>query len=77
VQNLYAPGERTLGVMPLYHTVGVRSLLAMSLIGGTFVCLRRFDVTNALELIASEQITNLYLVPTMISCIIRGFRLRT
>ena len=33
-QNLYAYGERTLGVMPLYHTMGVRSLLAMSLIGG-------------------------------------------
>jgi 2-furoate---CoA ligase len=65
VQNLYAPGERTLGVMPLYHTMGVRSLLAMSLIGGTFVCLRRFDPTSALELIASEQITNLYLVPTL------------
>jgi 2-furoate---CoA ligase len=65
VQNLYAPGERTLGVMPLYHTMGVRSLLAMSLIGGAFVCLRRFDPTSALELIASEQITNLYLVPTL------------
>jgi 2-furoate---CoA ligase len=31
-QNLYRSGERTLGVMPLYHTMGVRSLLAMSLI---------------------------------------------
>ena len=43
-QNLYRTGERTLGVMPLYHTMGVRSLLAMSLIGGAFVCLPRFDV---------------------------------
>ncbi len=42
-QNLYRTGERTLGVMPLYHTMGVRSLLAMSLIGGAFVCLPRFD----------------------------------
>ena len=42
-QNLYRAGERTLGVMPLYHTMGVRSLLAMSLIGGAFVCLPRFD----------------------------------
>ena len=41
-------GERTLGVMPLYHTMGVRSLLAMSLIGGTFVCLPHFDVGRAL-----------------------------
>ncbi|MGP0090396.1 MAG: AMP-binding protein [Xanthobacteraceae bacterium] len=64
-QNLYARGERTLGVMPLYHTMGVRSLLAMSLIGGTFVCLPRFDVESALKLIAAEKITNLYLVPTL------------
>src|SRR5579862_5814414 len=64
-QNLYANGERTLGVMPLYHTMGVRSLLAMSLIGGAFVCLRRFDVAEALRVIAAERITNLYLVPTL------------
>jgi 2-furoate---CoA ligase len=64
-QNQYARGERTLGVMPLYHTMGVRSLLAMSLIGGAFVCLPRFEVQKALDLIAAEQITNLYLVPTL------------
>ena len=64
-QNLYANGERTLGVMPLYHTMGVRSLLAMSLVGGAFVCLRRFDVARALELIDAERVTNLYLVPTL------------
>jgi 2-furoate---CoA ligase len=64
-QNMYGHGERTLGVMPLYHTMGVRSLLAMSLIGGAFICLPRFDVTRALELIAAEKITNLYLVPTL------------
>ena len=64
-QNLYANGERTLGVMPLYHTMGVRSLLAMSLIGGAFVCLRRFDVADALKVIAVERVTNLYLVPTL------------
>jgi 2-furoate---CoA ligase len=64
-QNLYRNGERTLGVMPLYHTMGVRSLIAMSLIGGTFVCLPRFEVARALELIEAEKITNLYLVPTL------------
>jgi 2-furoate---CoA ligase len=64
-QNLYAPGERTLGVMPLYHTMGVRSLLAMALVDGAFVCLRRFDAKRALALIAAERVTNLYLVPTL------------
>jgi 2-furoate---CoA ligase len=64
-QNLYAHGERTLGVMPLYHTMGVRSLLAMALIGGAFICLRRFDVAHALGLIDRERVSNLYLVPTL------------
>jgi 2-furoate---CoA ligase len=64
-QNLYRRGERTLGVMPLYHTMGVRSLIAMSLIGGTFVCLPRYDTERALALIEAERITNLYLVPTL------------
>src|SRR5579863_4000127 len=64
-QNLYRRGERTLGVMPLYHTMGVRSLIAMSLVGGTFVCLPRYDARKALALIAAEKITNLYLVPTL------------
>jgi 2-furoate---CoA ligase len=64
-QNLYRRGERTLGVMPLYHTMGVRSLIAMSLIGGAFVCLPRYDTKRALALIEAEQVTNLYLVPTL------------
>jgi 2-furoate---CoA ligase len=64
-QNLYRSGERTLGVMPLYHTMGVRSLLAMSLIGGVFVCLPRFDASMALDLVTTEKISNLYLVPTL------------
>ncbi|MBN8964436.1 MAG: AMP-binding protein, partial [Rhizobiales bacterium] len=64
-QNLYRNGERTLGVMPLYHTMGVRSLLAMSLIGGAFICLPRFDVARVLEMMDAEKITNLYLVPTL------------
>ena len=64
-QNLYRHGERTLGVMPLYHTMGVRSLISMSLIGGTFVCLPRYDAKKALALIEVEKVSNLYLVPTL------------
>jgi 2-furoate---CoA ligase len=64
-QNLYRRGERTLGVMPLYHTMGVRSLIAMSIVGGAFVCLPRYDTQRALALIEAERVTNLYLVPTL------------
>ncbi|OWT80055.1 MULTISPECIES: AMP-binding protein [unclassified Achromobacter] len=64
-QNLYGRGERTLGVMPLYHTMGVRSLLAMALVDGLFVCMPRFDAAATLEAIARHRLTCLYLVPTL------------
>lgn len=64
-QNLYRRGERTLGVMPLYHTMGVRSLLAMVLVDGTFVCVPKFDCAAAFRSIEQERITCLYLVPTL------------
>ena len=64
-QNCYRMGERTLGVMPLYHTMGVRSLLAMAPVGGAFVCQPRFEARGALRLIEAERITALYLVPTL------------
>src|SRR6185437_551897 len=52
-------------VMPLYHTMGVRSLVAMALVDGAFICLPRFDAGAALALIAGERVSNLYLVPTL------------
>ncbi|WP_305823341.1 AMP-binding protein [Massilia brevitalea] len=64
-QNLYKRGERTLGVMPLYHTMGVRSLLAMALVDGLFVCVPKFDCAAAFHSIAQDRITCLYLVPTL------------
>jgi 2-furoate---CoA ligase len=64
-QNLYRHGERTLGVMPMYHTMGVRSLLAMALTDGLFICVRRWSATEALALIDAYQLTCLYLVPTL------------
>jgi len=64
-QNCYRYGERTLGVMPLYHTMGVRSLLALALVDGRFVCIPRFDTALALAAIEREKVTHLYLVPTL------------
>ena len=64
-QNRYAVGECTLGVMPLYHTMGVRSLLAIALIDGRFVCMPRFDAQRALQLIRDQAVSHLYLVPTL------------
>jgi 2-furoate---CoA ligase len=59
------PGHRTLGVMPLYHTMGIHSLLAASLVGGCFVAQPEWDAETALRLVQEERITSLYLAPTL------------
>jgi 2-furoate---CoA ligase len=65
IQCRYQPGERTLGVMPLYHTMAVRSLLAMHAVGGCFVLRPEFNAAEAIEVIAAERISALYLAPTL------------
>ena len=68
-QNSYKFGEVMLGVMPVYHTMGLRVMLASALVGGTFVCMRKFDSSEALKLIEREKITALVLVPTLLHSI--------
>jgi 2-furoate---CoA ligase len=65
VQHGLPPGHRTLGVMPLYHTMGIHSLLAASLVGGCYVAQPSWNAEQALELIEAEGITALYLAPTL------------
>lgn len=65
LQCRYGPGERTLGVMPLYHTMAMRSLLAVSAVGGCFVVRSEFRAAEALATIEAERITALYLAPTL------------
>ncbi len=64
-QNQYAMGEVTLGVMPLYHTMGVRTLLSLCIVNGTYVAVPRWDVEKAIDSIEAEKVTHLYLVPTL------------
>ena len=59
------PGHRTLGVMPLYHTMGVHSMLAAASVGGCFGAQPTWDAVVALELIGRERVDTLYLAPTL------------
>ncbi len=61
----YRHSEVSLGVMPLFHTMGVRSLLMSAFLNGNFVCMPTFDAEAAAGLIKTEQIGALFLVPTM------------
>ena len=63
IQNTYVPFESTLGEMPLYHTMGVRSLLAMCMLNGKYVVSAHWDPAFALSLMEQEKITCLYLMP--------------
>jgi 2-furoate---CoA ligase len=59
------PGDRTLGIMPLYHTMGMHSLTSMVALNGTFVVMSDWEPEAALRLIERERVTCLYLVPTL------------
>jgi 2-furoate---CoA ligase len=65
VQHGLRHGHRTLGVMPLYHTMGIHSLIAASLVAGCFVAQPEWGAETALGLLETEQITSLYLAPTL------------
>ena len=65
VQLELRPGDRTLGVMPLYHTMGMRSLLAASACGGVFCSQPEFRAGAALDAVERERLTSLYLAPTL------------
>ncbi len=64
VQARYGPGESTLCAMPMYHTMGLRSLVSMVLIGGKLVFAKSPAPVPALEAIERERLSALYLVPT-------------
>jgi 2-furoate---CoA ligase len=76
LQHGYVPHERTLGVMPLYHTMGIHSLLAMHLVGGCFVPQARWSAAGALDLIAEHRVSALYLAPTLFYDLLEELRTR-
>src|SRR6266436_4655939 len=70
-QNQYRQGDSCLGVMPFFHTMGVRILLGMALLNGRLVCLPAYQPEEVLRLVAAEKLTTLYLVPTMFHDVLR------
>lgn len=61
----YRYGASTLGAMPMFHTMGVRSMLMSAVLSGALVCLPAWDAGAAMELVERERIDTLFLVPTM------------
>lgn len=64
-QLRYRFGEVQLGVMPMFHTMGQRIMLMSAMLSGKLVCMRGFEAGAALDLVAAERVTAMFLVPTM------------
>ncbi|HXZ81125.1 MAG TPA: class I adenylate-forming enzyme family protein [Terriglobales bacterium] len=59
--------------LPLYHIYGLNVVMNPSLItGGTLVLMPRFDLTRALQLLVSEQVTLLPCVPPVVNLMIQA-----
>ncbi|MCW2582951.1 MAG: AMP-dependent synthetase and ligase [Klenkia sp.] len=71
VQAQLRQGEVVLGVMPMFHTMGLRSLVASVVCGGTWVPQAAFDAAESVRLIRDEGVTALYLVPTIFWSLLR------
>lgn len=65
IQNRYRMGERSIGVMPFYHTMGMRSLVSAALLNGALALLPDYDTERLAHLIPAERVSALYLVPTL------------
>jgi 2-furoate---CoA ligase len=75
MQTRQRQGVATLGVMPLFHTMGLRTLLASVVVGGTWVGQPAFDADESMQLILEENVGSLYLVPTIYWSLLRTGRL--
>lgn len=65
------PGDVFLCSGPLYHNGPLMFSLLSLLVGGTVVVMPRFDASEALRLVEAHRVTWMYLVPTMMSRILR------
>lgn len=63
--NEYPRGLSQLCVMPLFHTMGVRTLEASALVGGKMFCLPDYSAEAVLGVIEKEKVGGIFLVPTM------------
>jgi fatty-acyl-CoA synthase/long-chain acyl-CoA synthetase len=61
----YSPDDIALGTAPMYHGAGMAWSLATVYFGGTLSVMKQFRPEELLQRIASEGVTNTFMVPTM------------
>ena len=66
------PGDRTLCVLPLFHSGGLNDLAIPSMyIGATIVLRKNFSATEFWDCVEKYQINGFYIVPTMWNILLR------
>jgi 2-furoate---CoA ligase len=66
-------GHRIIGLMPLYHTIGLHACFLMSvLLNGTYYPVSEFVPSKVLDLIEKEKITHIFASPTHFYVIINS-----
>jgi len=75
IQTGQPAGAVSLGVMPIFHTMGMRSLLASVVAAGTWVPQAKSDADQSMDLIIDNGIDTLYLVPTIYWSLLQTGRL--
>jgi 2-furoate---CoA ligase len=63
--------ERILMVMPVYHTMGLHTLISMVLLNGAMVIPEKGGAGEYLHFIEKEKVTALYLIPTVYHDLVR------
>lgn len=58
-------GHRLLGIAPMYHAMGMTSMILCLFTGGTYIALRRFEIAKVFELIRRHRPTLFLGSPTM------------
>jgi len=70
--NRYRMRDSALGVMPLFHTMGVRVMTASVLLNGKYVCVPAYSAETVMHLVQEQRLSSLFLVPTMFHDIVQN-----
>ncbi|MDI9258715.1 class I adenylate-forming enzyme family protein [Alicyclobacillus sendaiensis] len=72
IQNRYDRSDVMLGVMPLYHTMGIHSYLAMAFLNGRYIVIHDVSEESIADTLHFHPVTCLYAMPAMFRHILKS-----
>ncbi|SIS94181.1 class I adenylate-forming enzyme family protein [Alicyclobacillus vulcanalis] len=74
IQNRYDRTDVMLGVMPLYHTMGIHSYLAMAFLNGRYIIVHDVTEESLADTLHFHTVTCLYAMPTLFRRLLQSGR---